>query len=256
VFTYIGERPGSQGETGVAQRAGSVTGRGVRRVSEARPRSYRILVVEDQRLFAELLHALCTREFGHDVVATVGTVQEALAAMKRLRPELVLLDLSLPDGDGVDLAEQLFAEYPQSRIVALSSQVDEYTLHRVLESGIHGYVDKNEQSAAVLREAIETVMDGRVYFSSVISRVRDALRRDPRSFTKLLSAREQKLLELLGSGMSNAEVARELGIKPWTVHTYRRNISGKLGLHGTTEIIRYAWEKGFAKIERLRGRGR
>lgn len=228
----------------------------MRRSSETQTRSYRILIVEDQRLFAELLHALCTREFGHEVVATVGTVKEAQAAMERWRPEVVLLDLSLPDGDGVDLAERVFADYPNARIVALSSHVDEYTLYRVLTSGIHGYVDKNEQSTTVLREAIDTVMNGRVFFSSVISRVRDELRRDPRSFTKLLTVREQKLLELLGSGMTNAEVARELGIKPWTVHTYRRNISSKLGLHGTTAIIRYAWQKGFAKVERWRGRTR
>ena len=105
---------------------------------------------------------------------------------------------------------------PEMRILALSSECDDYTLYRVLNSGMHGYVDKNRQSVEVLKQAIDEVIKGRVFFTEVVQQVRQKLRMEPKAFPKVLTEREQQLLALLGGGLTNDEVAREL--QPQPVH--------------------------------------
>jgi two-component system response regulator NreC len=143
---------------------------------------------------------------------------------------------------------------PRMRILALSSECDDYTLYRVLNSGMHGYVDKNRQSVDVLKLAIDEVIRGRVFFTEVVQQVRQRLRMEPKAFPKVLTDREQELLGLLGGGLSNEEVARELKLSRYTVQLHRRNIMDKLGLHRTPDLIRSAVNKGFSKLSAFRER--
>lgn len=207
----------------------------------------RILIAEDHRLFLELLKGLCERTFGYQVVGTAETGAETILLAKKVPHDVILLDLNLPDMDGVDAAKTLLAGESGVKIVAVSSQIDDYTLHRVMDCGIQGYVDKNAQSTETLKVAIQTVAQGGIYFTPVMQQVRLAFKRDPDAFPKILSDREQQVLSLFGRGLSNEEVGRRLGIKPGAAMSHRRNIMLKLNLSGASELVRYALDHGFVR---------
>ena len=207
----------------------------------------KLAIVEDQELFRRLLAGLCSTQFGFTVVCEAGSMAEALDRVPAANPEVLLLDLHLPDGDGLDVAKRLFELLPELKVVALTSLHDEVTIHRVRSMGVQGFVDKNVQKPEVLRNAIEAVVSGRVFFAEVVQQVQQAMRNAPQSFTKILSDREQQLLQLLGRGLSNEEAAAQMGLTAWTVHSHRRNIMKKLGATTQAELMRYALRKGFVR---------
>jgi DNA-binding NarL/FixJ family response regulator len=209
--------------------------------------SIKLAIVEDQELFRRLLVELCSKQFGYTVVCEAGGAVEALARVPPAAPDLLLLDLQLPDGDGLDVAERLLESMPGLRVLALTSLHDEVTIHRIRQIGIQGFVDKNAQRPETLREAIETVASGRVFYAEVVQRVQQAMRCDPVAFAKVLSEREQELLQLLGRGLSNEDASAKMGLTAWTVHSHRRNIMKKLGVATQAELIRYALRKGFVR---------
>lgn len=208
----------------------------------------KILVVEDQAMVRELLALACTQALPKAGVRTAGTRVETLALCHESPPDLVILDLVLPDGDGLDLVPKIFAVAPQVKIIALSSHIDEFTLHRALGSKVHGILDKNEQPVRILREAISTVLNGRQYISSLVQRLRVSARANPAAFDKILSDREQGVLCLIGEGQTNDEIAVRLKISSSTAKNHRLNIMAKLDMHSTPQLIRYAIEKGFTRI--------
>ena len=210
--------------------------------------SVKLLIVEDQTMVRELLAIACRQALPRAEVRVAGSAQGALEECAKAAPDLVLLDLVLPDGDGLALLPEIFARAPRARVIALSSHIDEVTLHRALGSRVHGIIDKNEQPIKVLGDAIETVMGGGQYLSSAVQRLRASLRADPNAFDKILSDREQEALRLIGEGMSNDEVAAKLGISANTAKNHRLNIMAKLGIHSTPQLIRYAIEKGFTRV--------
>lgn len=207
-----------------------------------------VLVLEDQTMVRELLALACAQALPKAKVETAGTRAAALASAKKSPPDLVLLDLVLPDGDGLDLLPEVFAAAPSAKVIALSSHIDEFTLHRALNSRVHGILDKNEQPVRILREAIAAVLDGKQYLSSYVQRLRASVRADPTAFDKILSAREQEVLRLIGEGLNNEAVAARLKISVSTAKNHRLNIMAKLDLHSTPQLIRYAIEKGFTRI--------
>ena len=214
----------------------------------------KIVLIEDQVMFRDFLKKICREHFHLNVVGEAEDAATGLALCRKHKPKVVLLDLNLPDRDGLSITDELLTMDPEMRILALSSECDDYTLYRVLNSGVHGFVDKNRQSADVLKEAINEVVKGRVYFTEVVQRVRQKLRVQPKAFPKLLTIREQELLALLGGGLTNEEVARELSLSRYTVQLHRRNIMRKLDLHRTPDLIRYAVNQGFAKLSSFRER--
>jgi DNA-binding NarL/FixJ family response regulator len=207
-----------------------------------------VLVIEDQTMVRELLALACNQALPRAKVKTAGTRAAALALARESPPDLVLLDLVLPDGDGLDVLPEIFAAAPAVRIIALSSHIDEFTLHRALASKVHGILDKNEQPVRILREAITEVLAGRQYISSYVQRLRASVRADPAAFDKILSDREQEVLRLIGEGMNNDQVAARLKISTSTAKNHRLNIMAKLDMHSTPQLIRYAIEKGFTRV--------
>jgi len=137
-----------------------------------------------------LLKKICREHFHMNVVGEAEDAATGLALCRKHRPDIVLLDLNLPDKDGITLSDELLAMDPRMRILALSSECDDYTLYRVLNSGMHGYVDKNRQSVDVLKLAIDEVIRGRVFFTEVVQQVRQRLRMEPKAFPKVLTDRE------------------------------------------------------------------
>lgn len=209
----------------------------------------KIAVIEDHALMRGLLIRACQESMPGSVVSGARDAESGLALCRATQPDVVLLDLALPDRDGLDLLGDLLAASRASKIICITSYTDDVTLHRALHSPLHGFIDKGEENVDHLATAIETVMAGERYFSPVARRARASLGSDPHAFAKILSAREQDLLRWFGRGMSNEEIAAGVNLSELTVRNHRNRTMAKLGLRTTAELIRYALEKGFARVE-------
>ncbi len=207
----------------------------------------KIVVVEDQALFRQVLTHLAVKEFGYAVIAAVADGLEALKTCRANPPDILLLDLLIPKMNGLFVATHLRREMPDLKIIAISSENDPYTIHRVFEIGLNGFIDKGSQSLKTLTQAIQKVADGGTYFSESILRVREKLFAEPTAFQKILSPREQEILSLIGGCLSDQEIGEIIGLSVSTVQTHRKNIMSKVGTHSTPELIRYALEQGFWK---------
>lgn len=210
----------------------------------------RVVIVEDQRLVAEFLQFHC-RDLRLQVVRHCTGFIEGLAAIRETKPDLVLLDISLPDGDGLELARMIIEELPRVKLLAISSHHDPWTMLQVQRIGIHGFVDKNDQRPDVLTEAIHAVLGGRVYYTPVVNQSSATIRRDPKSFIRVLSDYETRILSMIGESKSDDEIATVLTISPATVQSRRRDIMRKLDIHSTPKLIHYAIVNGLTRAEQL-----
>jgi len=204
----------------------------------------RIVIAEDQRLVRELMATLLGRESDMAIVGEASTGPEALRAVHACHPDVLLLDIGLPELDGVEVARTLRKESAPSRIIALSVHTERRFVQEMLQIGVEGYIVK---SAAVkeLVQAIRTVMEGRVYLSPEIAH--EALERmGPVSLSRIarLGRRERQVLALLADGKRSTEIASTLAISVATVEVHRRNIMRKLDLHTVAELTKYAIREG------------
>ena len=211
----------------------------------------RAIIVEDQRLFAEFLAGHCHSQ-RIAVLQCCSGYTEALAAVQTHKPDIVLLDLALPDGDGLDLAREVMAMKVRTKLLAVSSHHDPWTMLQVQKIGIHGFVDKHDQRKEVLTEAIHAVLGGRCYYTPVVMASSAAIRRDPKSFIRVLSDYETRILSMIGASKTDEEIAVVLGISSTTVQSRRRDIMGKLDIHSTPKLIHYAIVHGLTRAIQLR----
>lgn len=208
----------------------------------------RLVIVEDQLMFREVVRKACERDLGHTVVGECGTGAEAPELVKSLRPDVLLLDLSLPDVDGFEVAEKVLSQTPDMKILVLSSLCDDFTMFRIEQSGVHGFVDKNSNTTLVLGDALKAVEGGRSYYSAIFQKMKQARISNPVAFTKTLTEWERRILALIGLGLSDEEIGEKLGISHHTVQTHRSNILRKLKLPGTPKLIRFAIDNGFTQL--------
>jgi DNA-binding NarL/FixJ family response regulator len=209
-----------------------------------------VVIVEDQRLVAEFF-ALHCRELGLQVLQHCGTCREGLAAIRKHEPDLVLMDISLPDGDGLEMAKTVLDELPRIKILAISSHRDPWTMLQVQRIGLHGFVDKNDQRPDVLSEAIHSVLGGRVYYTPSVNESSASIRRDPKAFIRVLSDYETRILSMIGESKTDEEIAVMLSISPATVQSRRRDIMRKLDIHTTPKLIHYAIVNGLTRADQL-----
>jgi two-component system response regulator NreC len=210
-----------------------------------------IVVVEDHQLVRDMMVAVCGHVFPNSEVLGAGTGAEGVIACRALQPQVVFLDLGLPDGDGLGFVPEIAAVAPKAKIIVLTSQANEFTLWRVMRARVHGFLDGTTQPLKVLGDVISTVLEGRRFFSPSIHRMQTAMRHDPLDFSKLLSDREQEMLTWFGTGLTNEEISERIGLAVRTVKNHRLNIMNKLEIHGTPKLMRYALEKGFTRVEPL-----
>lgn len=204
----------------------------------------RIAVAEDQHLIRELLASALAREAGFEVVAQASSGREAIALTQSTRPDILILDVELPDLQGMEVARTLRGAQLQVAILALSIHDEAYFVQEMLRAGADGYVVK---SAAVdeLVHAIRTVHEGSMYLSPAITR--HALGKNPTLPSRVstqLTGREREVLVLVSNGNHSAEIAAKLSISVSTVDAHRRNIMTKLGLHTIAELTKYAVREG------------
>jgi DNA-binding NarL/FixJ family response regulator len=209
------------------------------------PIAVRIVIVEDHLMFREVLRKICVDELHHQVVGEADDGAVAVKIVRETQPDLVLLDLHLPNLDGFAVIEAIRKDVAEVKILVLSSHCDEYTVYHAERTRVNGFVDKNTNSVATLKEAVAAVARGRTWFSEPFLRLKAARHRDPRSFDKLLTNRESSILALVGQSLTDGEIARRLEISPETVEKHRFNLLKKLELKSTVELARYAREHGF-----------
>jgi two-component system NarL family response regulator len=205
--------------------------------------SIRIAIAEDQRLIRELLAGMLVREEGFEIVAEASTGQEAIALTQSTHPDVLVLDVSLPDVKGMEVARALRKAQPELGILALSIHEEPHLVREMLRAGADGYVVK---SAAVseLVQAVRAVHQGRMYLSPSITR--HAVARDLTVTAAIagLSEREREVLILIANGHQSRAIAAKLGITKGTVEVHRRNIMTKLGLHTIADLTKYAVREG------------
>lgn len=212
----------------------------------------RTVIVEDHVLFRELFRKVCEVECGCTVVGETGTGRNAKRIIAATQPDLVVLDLRLPDGDGFEVAEFIRFRWPAMKVLMMSAHCDDYTLLQVERAGAQGFVDKNTQSIKSLTLAIQALQRGETWFSPAYEEARQARATDPANFAKVLSERECAVLSLIGSSLSDEEIALRLGITPATAQTHRSHIMHKLGIPGSARLIHFALEHGFTPLVTLR----
>jgi DNA-binding NarL/FixJ family response regulator len=205
----------------------------------------RIVIVEDHLMFREVLRKICEEELQHKVVGEAEDGRRAVEVVRAHKPDMVLLDLHLPNLDGFGVIEEIRKIQPDVLILVLSSHCDDFTVYRAEKAGVQGFVDKNTNSVTSLKNAISQVSRGKASFSDAFNRIRAQRRADPQSFDKVLGNRERTVLALVGQSLRDTEIAERLGISEQTVATHRLNIIRKLGLTNTTELVRYARDHGF-----------
>jgi DNA-binding NarL/FixJ family response regulator len=183
------------------------------------------------------------------VVGEARDGAEALSRVRDLKPNVVVMDLSMPGMDGATATERIVRDHPGVRVVALTAHEDRAHLARLLQAGAAGYVLKRGAVDELVR-AIHVVAQGGTYVDPalagrVLTRGVRSGRLAQTAVTDQLSEREEDVLRLIAWGNSNKEVADRLGISTKTVETYKSRISGKLGLRSRTEMVRYAVERGW-----------
>jgi two-component system response regulator NreC len=211
----------------------------------------KIIVIDDHALMRELLIGVCKEAVPGSSVSGARDAGSGMALCKAWLPDLVILDLALPDRDGIELLDDLLGACRHCKVIGISGYSDEFTLHRVLHSKLHGFVDKKEQTIDQLASAIKAVLRGERYLSPAANNARISQKNDPKAFSKILSDREQQLLSLFGRGMSNEEIAAAVNLSELTVRNHRCRTMSKLGVRTSAELIRYALEKGFTRLEMM-----
>ncbi len=201
------------------------------------------IIIEDQKLGIDLVRSCLTDRF--ELVAACQTIDAGWKAFQKHHPDVVILDIELPDGSGLDLANRMLKENPKLRILGVSGRTDEYTLYRVFMTGLFGFVDKNTESIDELKKAVEQLGEGNCYYAATVQQNMLIQKTDPMAFSKLLTEREQELLRYFGAGASNEKIAEDLNLRPVSVQNHKARIMRKLGLHSTVDLIRYAMQKGF-----------
>ena len=209
----------------------------------------RIILAEDHAVMRRGLRLVLEEQTDFQVVGEAGDGREAVALVEALKPDVAVLDITMPNMNGIEAARQISAKQPGVSIVVLSMHSDEGYVLRALKAGARGYLLK-ESPEADLIHAIRSVSQGKAFFSPAVSRmlvedyVRQLQDKDIEDSYELLTQRERELLQLIAEGKSNKDVANMLNLSLYTVETHRGNIMEKLNLHSVPELILYAVRKG------------
>lgn len=200
----------------------------------------KVVIVDDHPMVAEGIQSILESYDDLDVVATLGNGREAIDQLEALNPDVVLMDLNMPNVGGLTATEILLERRPDLRIVILTMHDNPEYISSALSHGAVGYLLKDVPTDEI-KQAIDVVMSGQTY---LCTGAKGSIAPDKQGARETLTEREQTILLQLASGKSNKEVARTLDISVRTVETHRKNIKRKLGISSTAGLTRYAMEHG------------
>jgi DNA-binding NarL/FixJ family response regulator len=205
-------------------------------------RPARIVIADDHELVRKGLAAVLAEVDTWKVIAEAGNGRQAVEQVSELKPHIAILDLTMPELNGLEATRQILAAEPQTRVLILTAHESEQLIREVLGAGAQGYVLKSD-AGRILVGAVEALLDGRTFFTSTVARMvlegylRSAAEREA---VPSLSAREREIVQLLAEGRSNKEVARKLDISVKTAETHRSNIMRKMQFASLSDLVRYA----------------
>jgi two-component system, NarL family, response regulator NreC len=209
----------------------------------------RILLADDHTIIRSGLRLLLEQQPDFKVVAEASDGREAVELVSKHHPEIAVLDIGMPQLNGIEATQQITSKEPQTHVVILSMHTDESYVLRALKAGASAYILKNSAEADLIR-AVRSVAEGKSFFSPAISKmlledyVRQLRDKHVEDSYDLLTSREKEVLQLIAEGRTNKEVANLLNLSVYTVDAHRGNILQKLNLHGVPELILYAVRKG------------
>jgi DNA-binding NarL/FixJ family response regulator len=203
----------------------------------------RVVIADDHGVLRAGLRALLGAEPGFEVVGEAGSGEEAIRILGECRPDVMLLDVSLPGISGLEATKLLKAKRPRTHVLILTVHEDETMLREAIRAGASGYISKRAVESELIG-AIHAVLRGEIYVDPAMTRGLLQDRKDRatprRSDPASLTRRESAVLRLLVQGCTNRQVAEELGLSVRTAETHRANIMGKLGLKSRVELVRWA----------------
>lgn len=217
------------------------------------PSPVRVLLVDDHKMMRDGLRAMLSSHPGILVVGEAGDAPSALESVRSVHPDVVVMDVGLPQTNGIDATAQILEEHPEVRVIALSTYSDWRYVESMLRVGARGYVIKAAAGEELVR-AVEAVMDGHSYTSpeittQLMAASLESRAAEPGSALALLAAREREVLHLLAEGRTSAGIGSALGISARTVEAHRRNIQRKLGLRTVAELTKYAVREGLSSLD-------
>ncbi|MGV3661680.1 MAG: response regulator [Prosthecobacter sp.] len=213
----------------------------------------RIILIDDHPIMRRGLAVLIRAEKGLDVCGEAGSAREGLEVIEKLKPDLAVIDLTLPDKNGLELVKDVRAAFPATQCVVLSMHDEAMYGERALRAGARGYVMK-EAAADHLVTAIHKILGGGLYVSEALNaRMLEQMTGTPRSKASGMDAltdREMEILELIGKGVATKNIATQLSISARTVEAHRAHIKEKLGITDGAALVRHAvqWVEGRAKV--------
>ncbi len=209
----------------------------------------RILLVDDHTVIRVGLKLLLERQPDFEVVGEAEDGRKAIQLAGELQPDAIVMDVAMPNLNGIEATRQITTALPKIAVVVLSMHSDESYVMRALKAGARGYLLKDSAEADLI-QAIRMVVTGKSFFSPAVSKmlledyVHNLRQRGIEDSYDLLTPREREVLQLAAEGKSNKESAALLNLSSYTVETHRTNLMGKLGLHSVPELILYAVRKG------------
>ncbi len=214
---------------------------------------YRIIIADDHQIFREGLVAMLEKQGEFNVIGQAENGREIIALAKEMNPDVVIMDISMPDLNGIEATKQIQKEMKEIKVIALSMHNDKRFITRALGAGAQGYLLK-ECAFDELSDAIHTIMSDQIYLSKTITSIviKDYLEKldvDPNVKTlRVLSVRETEVLQLIAEGKSSKGIASDMFLSVKTIETYRKHIMDKLDIHTVAELTKYAISEGLTSL--------
>jgi len=210
-------------------------------------KSLRILLADDHDLMRRGLKAMIETHPGWEVCGEAHTGKEAVAKAEQLKPHVAVLDISMPEMDGLEAARQIRKNFPETEVLVLSMHYSDQIIREVVEAGILGYVTKSESDRDLVL-AVEALANHKPFFTSHatelmltnLSAAGGSFRRGSSDVKERLTPREREIIRLISEGNSSKQVASALGISVKTADTHRANIMRKVQVHTVSDLVRYA----------------
>lgn len=210
----------------------------------------RVLVVDDQNLFRSGLASLLAEDERVEIVGQAANGVEAVKQAARLKPDVVLMDIKMPDVDGIEATRQIVESVPGTKVLILTTFDTDSQVIQALKAGASGYVLKDSSAGAIVSSIMAVMAGERVMASAVANRVLEMLSgtATPKEFYDGLTTREVEILKLLASGMANKQIAYRLRISEKTVRNHVSNTYEKLGIYDRSQAVLYAVKKGLVEV--------
>jgi len=214
----------------------------------------RIMLADDHKMIRDGLRSLIEQHRGMEVIGEAADGQNAVQAARKLSPDVVVIDIGMPELNGIEATRQITALKCRPRVIGLSMHADRRYVAQMLKAGASGYLLKDSAFEELVL-AIETVAKGQTYLSpqiasTVVTEFKRTADHDDGSVFSVLTEREREVLQQISEGSSTKDIASSLNVSVKTIETHRRQIMGKLNLHSVAELTKYAIKEGLTDLDK------